>query len=182
MDALRRSLQNAPVIDRDGYQYFVHGVTDGIPLVEPAILEEVVDGFRKHVDVDAVDKLVAPEAMAIHHATALSLETGLPMVVVRKRPYGFPDEVVVSQETPYGESDLHLNGVQAGDRVLLVDDVLSSGGTIRAVCAALEEAGAELVDVIVVLRRVDGDHGELPHEVTALLDVRVDDGEVVVVD
>ncbi|WP_254768806.1 hypoxanthine/guanine phosphoribosyltransferase [Salinilacihabitans rarus] len=182
MDQLRRSLRDAPVVSRDGYDYFVHGVTDGVPPVEPAILREVVDAVRERIDFDGVDLLVAPEAMGVHHATALSLSTDVPFVVVRKRSYGFPDEVAVHQRTGYGESDFHLNGVEAGDRVVLVDDVLSSGSTIRAVSAALAEAGAEVADVVVVLERVDADPGELPHEVTSLLRVRVEDGAVEVVD
>lgn len=179
---LERSIREAPVVDRDGYEYFVHGVTDGVPAVEPAVLRAVVDGIEARVDLEAVEKIVAPESMGIHHATALSLETEIPFVVVRKRSYGFPDEVAVHQETSYGESELHVNGVEAGDAVLLVDDVLSSGGTIEAVHAALESIGADLIDVVVVLRRVDVDRGELPLEVTSLLDVRIEDGEVVVVD
>lgn len=179
---LARSLREAPVVDRDGYEYFVHGVTDGIPPVEPDVLRAVADGIRERVDLESVDKLVAPESMGIHHATALSLAADVPFVVVRKRAYGFPDEVAVHQETGYGESELYLNGVDAGDRVVLIDDVLSSGGTIRAVRDALEAADAELVDIVVVLRRVDGDHGGLSSEVTSLLDVRVEDGAVVVVD
>ncbi|WP_290813941.1 hypoxanthine/guanine phosphoribosyltransferase [Halovivax sp.] len=182
MDALRRSLRDAPVVRRDEYSYFVHGVTDGVPPLEPAILREVADGIRESVDLEGVEKIVAPEAMGIHHGTALSLATGLPLVVVRKRSYGFDGEIALHQETAYGESELYLNGVEPGDRVLLVDDVLSSGGTIRAVAAGIEEAGAALVDVVVVLERVDADHGELPREVTALLDVRVEDGRVTIVD
>ena len=180
MEQLERSLREAPVVDRDGYEYFVHGVTDGIPLVEPAVLREVAEEIQSRIDVDRVDKLVAPEAMGIHHATALSLATDVPFVVVRKRAYGFPDEIAVHQETSYGESELHVNGVEAGDRVVLVDDVLSGGDTIRAVCSAFESIGAELVDVVVVLRRTDTEREELPVEVTALLDVAVEDGRVVV--
>ncbi|MFC6718708.1 hypoxanthine/guanine phosphoribosyltransferase [Natrialbaceae archaeon GCM10025810] len=180
LEVIERSIRDAPVVDRDGYEYFVHGITDGIPRVEPSVVRAIAAGIADEVDLEAVDYLVAPEAMGIHHATALSLETDVPFVVVRKRSYGFPDEVAVHQETAYGESDLHVNGLEADDRVVLVDDVLSSGSTIRAVCAGLEEIGVDLVDVIVVLRRVDTDHGELPVDVRSLLDVRVEDGRVVV--
>ena len=182
MEALTRSLREAPVVRRGEYEYFVHGVTDGIPPLEPAILEEVAEAIRSTVDLDGVEKIVAPEAMGVHHGAALSLATGLPLVVVRKREYGFDDEVAVHQETSYGESEFYLNGVEPGDRVLLVDDVLSSGGTIRSVCAGLEQAGATIADVVVVLRRVDVDPGELPVPVTSLLDVRVEDGRVEIVD
>ncbi|MDQ2049648.1 hypoxanthine/guanine phosphoribosyltransferase [Natronolimnohabitans sp. A-GB9] len=178
LEPLADSLRDAPVVDRDGYEYFVHGVTDGVPPIEPAVLEAIADGIRERVDLTDVDTLVAPEAMGIHHGTALSLATGIPMAVVRKRSYGFQDEIAVHQETSYGESDLYLNGVEPGDRVVLVDDVLSSGGTIEAVCDALEAAEAELVDIVVVLRRVDADHADVSRSVTSLLDVRVRDGAV----
>ncbi|WP_121740900.1 hypoxanthine/guanine phosphoribosyltransferase [Natronorubrum halophilum] len=178
LEPLARSLREAPVVDRDGYEYFVHGVTDGIPPVDPAVLQAVADGIRERIDLDDIDTLVAPEAMGIHHGTALSLATGIPLVVVRKRSYGFPEEVAVHQETSYGESELYLNGVDAGDRVVLIDDVRSSGGTIEAVCDALEAVEAEVVDIVVVLRRVDADHEDAARDVTSLLDVRVRDGAV----
>ena len=182
MDHLRRSLRTAPVVERDGYEYFVHGVTDGIPPVEPAVLREIAGEIADTIDFESVDKIVAPEAMGIHHATALSLETGVPFVVVRKRAYGFPGEVAIHQETAYGESELYINGLEAGDRVVLVDDVLSSGSTIEAVCAGLEEVGVDLLECVVVLRRTDTDPPELPVDVTSLLEVRVEDGAVVIVD
>ena len=46
------------------------------------------------------------EAMGIHLATALSLETGIPFVVVRKRQYGLPGEVAVHQTTGYSQGEL----------------------------------------------------------------------------
>lgn len=182
LEPLARSLREAPVVDRDGYEYFVHGVSDGIPPLEADVLRAIAGGIRDRIDLDDVDKLVAPEAMGIHHGTALSLATDIPLVIVRKRSYGFPDEVAVHQETSYGESELYLNGVDAGDRVVLVDDVLSSGSTIEAVCDALEAVEATVVERVVVLRRVDADREGFSREVTSLLDVRVEDGEVVVLD
>ena len=182
MDALKASLRAAPVVDRNGYEYFVHGVTDGIPIVEPAVMRDVARAIAAHVDPTEFDKIVAPEAMGIHHATAVSLELDRPFVVVRKRGYGFEGERALHQETSYGEGELYLNAIDPGDRVLLVDDVRSSGGTLRAVVDGLLEVGAELVDVVVVVGRTDTDPVELPVPVTTLLEVHVEDGRVVIDD
>ena len=182
MERLKESLRDAPVVDRGDYQYFVHPVTDGLPAVDADLLREVARAIADATDLSSVDKVIAPEAMGIHHATALTLETGVPFVVARKREYGFDGEVAVHQETGYGEGELYVNNVEAGDRVVIVDDVLSTGGTLEAVCQAVESIGAELVDVVVVLRRVGEDVPDFPVEPTALVTVDVVDGEVVIVD
>ncbi len=179
MKTLKQSLRTAPLVERNGYTYFVHGVTDGIPPLEPVILREITDEIRERIDLEDVDLLVAPEAMGIHHAAALSLATGIPFVVVRKRAYGFPDEIPIHQETSYGEGELFLNHIEPSDRVVVLDDVLSSGGTLRVVLGGLEDIGAEMVACVVIIRRTDVDREPLPVEVTSLLDVRVEDGSVV---
>lgn len=181
MERLKRSLREAAVVPFDDYHYIVHPITDGIPLVEPALLEEVVAGIRAVADLERVDKIVAPEAMGIHHATALSLDTGIPFVVVRKRSYGLDGEVAVHQRTGYSEGELFINNVHPGDRVVFVDDMYSTGGTLEAVCSTLLDIGVDLVDAVVVLCRgpVEAD---LPIDVKWLLEVEVVDGEVVVHD
>jgi adenine phosphoribosyltransferase len=182
MERLRQSLREAPVVERGDYQYFVHPVTDGIPLVEADLLREVAAGVEARVDFGAVEKILAPEAMGVHHAAAVTLATDVPFVVARKRSYGFDDEVAVHQETGYGESELYVNNVHEGDRVLLLDDVYATGGTLRALCDALDAIGAELVDVVVVIHKEIEDATELPVPVTSLVRVDVVDGEVVILD
>jgi adenine phosphoribosyltransferase len=183
METLKRTLREAPVVDRGGYQYFVHPVTDCLPEVDPELLREIATEFAKRVDADAVDKIITPEAMGIHHAAALSLELDVPFVVARKRDYGFDGEVAVHQTTGYADGKLYVNSVGEGDSLLLVDDVVSTGGTVRAMCDAVAETGAELVGALAVIeRRTDDECVDLPVEVTTLLTVDVVDGEVVIVD
>lgn len=179
MELLTRSLRAAPVIAKDGYQYVVHPVTDGIPAVEPELLREIVDGIREVAALDDVERIVAPESMGIHHATALSLATDIPFTVIRKQSYGFEHEVAVHQTTGYSEGELFINGVEPGDRVLFVDDMFSTGGTFRAVHSALSDIGAELVDAVVVLKRGTTDE-DVPVEVKSLVELDVVDGEVVI--
>ncbi|KYH26869.1 hypoxanthine/guanine phosphoribosyltransferase [Halalkalicoccus paucihalophilus] len=179
MDRLVRSLESAPVVSRDGYDYFVHPVTDAIPAVEAPLLREIAEGIARVADLEGVDRILTAESMGIHHATALTLETEIPFSVARKRSYGFETEVAVHQETGYSEGELYVNGIEAGDRVLLVDDVCSTGGTLRALCGALVELGAEPTEVVVVIRRV-GDPVDLPVSLTSLVEVEIRNGAVVV--
>ncbi|MFP4632442.1 MAG: hypoxanthine/guanine phosphoribosyltransferase [Halobacteriales archaeon] len=182
MPRLRRSLHEAPVVtkhkDGDVYEYFVHPITDGVPRLEPALMREVVVGVVRSADVD-IDAIVAPEAMGIHIATAVSLAVDVPVAVARKRSYGFDGEVSVHQETGYSDGELYVNGVEAGDRVLVVDDVVSTGGTLTALDRALEGIGAEVVDVVVAIEKGEPD---VDVEYEALVRADVEDGEVVVYD
>jgi adenine phosphoribosyltransferase len=149
-------------------------------MLEPELLREVVVGIIRAADLD-VDKVVAPEAMGIHIATALTLQTDIPLVVVRKREYGLDGEVAIEKSTAYSESEMFINDIEAGDRLLIVDDFLSTGGTLRAICDALDDIGAEVVDIVVVLRKVgETALDDTPHEVKSLLDISVDRDAVTV--
>jgi adenine phosphoribosyltransferase len=180
MDRLKASLNEVPIIDKDGYFYLVHPISNGVPMLEPELLREVVVGVIRRADLD-VDKIVAPEAMGIHLATALTLQTDIPLVVVRKREYGLDGEVSIRKSTAYSQSEMFINDVDAGDRLLIVDDFLSTGGTLRGICDALDEIGAEIADIVVVLRKVgETALDDSPHEVKSLLDITVDCDSVTV--
>ena len=184
LETVKKSLIEAPVIKKGDYDYFVHPITDGIPMVEARVMEEVADAITEYANLD-VDKIVCVEAMGIHIATALSLKTGIPFVVVRKRQYGLDGEVDVHQVTGYSHGSLYINGLQKGDRVILVDDVVSTGGTMVAVLNALKSMGVDLVDVLAVMEKGKGKkkvEKATGIRVKALLKVNVRAGKVVIED
>ncbi|AAV46778.1 adenine phosphoribosyltransferase [Haloarcula quadrata] len=182
MEKLRESLHEAPIIDKDGYSYLVHPLSNGVPMLEPELLREVVVGVTRAADLD-VDKIVAPEAMGIHIATALSLQTDIPLVVIRKRSYGLDDEVPLHKTTGYSESEMFINDIEAGDDLLIVDDLLSTGGTMAAICEALDDIGADISDIVVVFRK-QGESAldDTDYDVTSLLDISVDQDGVTIHD
>ncbi|MFB6074292.1 MAG: hypoxanthine/guanine phosphoribosyltransferase [Haloarculaceae archaeon] len=184
MDRLKQSLLEAPIVEKDGYHYFVHPISDGVPMLRPELLREIVIGIIRKAELEDVDKIVTPAAMGIHISTAVSLMTDIPLVVVRKRRYGLEGEVSLSQVTGYSESEMYVNDVYAGDRVLVLDDVLSTGGTLSGLTGALEEIGADIRDIVCVIRKVGGENklDAAGYEAKTLINVDVVDGEVVVVD
>ena len=153
LDLLVESLETCPMVKRGEYNYFIHPITDGVPIVEPALLRDVCTAMIKMLDLNKVDKIVVVEAMGIHIGAVLSVMTDIPMTVMRKRVYNLPHEVAVHQSTGYSKGELYLNGVYKGDRVVIIDDVISTGGTMRALLQALEIAGAEVVDVCFAVQR-----------------------------
>jgi adenine phosphoribosyltransferase len=183
MDQLRQSLLSAPIIEKDEYQYFVHPISDGVPMLEPELLREIVIRIIRKAELENVDKIVTPAAMGIHISTALSLMTDIPLVVIRKRQYGLEEEVSLSQQTGYSESEMYINDVSEGDKVLVLDDVLSTGGTMKAILDALTHIGADVIDVVAVIKKAGQNKlDDTDYTVKTLINVTVEDSQVEIVD
>ncbi len=139
---LEKSLYEAPIVKKGDYDYVIHPITDGVPYITPELLKEVTDEMKKHIKkCGKFDRIVTMEAMGIPLATSLSLDLGIPFTIIRKRQYGLPGEVSVEQVTGYSKSKMYINGLKKGDTIILVDDVLSTGGTLKAVLYVLKEIG-----------------------------------------
>ncbi len=184
MDQLKASLLEAPIIEKNGYHYFVHPISDGVPKLDPGLLREIVIRIIRKAELERVDRIVTPAAMGIHISTAVSLMTDIPLTVIRKREYGLEGEVAIAQQTGYSENQMYINDVHEGERVLVLDDVLSTGGTLASVLEALDEIGAEVVDAVAVIKKVGGENKveDAGYHVKTLINVDVVDGEVVVDD
>lgn len=185
LDELKKSLVECPVVKKGDYFYFVHPISDGVPLVEPDLLNDIIDYIVDNYNLDLIDKIVGIESMGIPLATALSLKTGIPFVVVRKRSYGLEGECQVHQQTGYGESELFINGINKDDNILLIDDVVSTGGTLISVIKAFDRIGANLVYIIVPIEKDDGRkivEEETNYEVDTLVKIKMVDGKVTIVE
>lgn len=156
LERLKSSLINSPVIKRGDYNYFIHPISDGVPSIDPRLVEEISDYILTITDMEKIDTIVTVEAMGIPVANALSLKTGVPLTIIRKRPYFLEGEVELSQSTGYSKGVLYINGLKRGDRVIIVDDVISTGGTLIALVGALKTMGVEVLDVISVIGRGTG--------------------------
>ncbi|HMK45517.1 MAG TPA: hypoxanthine/guanine phosphoribosyltransferase [Methanocella sp.] len=176
---LKESLRSAPIVKRGTYNYFIHPISDGVPVVKPELLREVIACIVKSADLD-VDKIVTIEAMGLPIGSALSQITDIPFIIVRKRKYDLPGEIAIHQATGYSKGELYLNGINPGDRILIVDDVISTGGTLAAVLKALELAGAEVKDIVVVIERGAGKRiiRNMGYEVQTLITIDVDESGV----
>ena len=156
MEQLRASLKAAPVIWKGDYPYFIHPITDGVPRMDPAVLQAITELAQQRVNWSDVDVLLGIEAMGLPLTAPLSMATGVPLLIARKRSYGLPGEVGIDQTTGYSKGAMYLNDLKPGERVAIVDDVLSTGGTLEAVIEGVRRAGAAVTDIIAVVEKGAG--------------------------
>jgi adenine phosphoribosyltransferase len=151
-----QSLEEVRYKDREGYPYIIHQLMDGVPRVNPEMLREFVAWAKRQNIMDNATVFLAPEAMGIPLAVALSLATDIPYVVARKREYGLPGELISYCETGYSSHCIYLNDIKDTDCVVIVDDVISTGGTLTSIINSVKDLGARVEGVLCPISKGDG--------------------------
>ena len=186
LQRLKESLLAAPIIWKGDYPYFIHPLTDGVPRLDPSVLTAVVELIEDAVKWDSIDLVLGIEAMGLPLTSPLSMRNNRPQVVVRKRSYGLEGELAIDQSTGYSKGSMFLNDINKGERILIVDDVLSTGGTLDAIIQGAEALGAVIASVVVVVEKGPGLaqlQEKHPHiEISSIVRLEMDEGKVVLLD
>lgn len=114
---------------------------------------QVIDGIVDHHGRDSFDVVVGIEARGFVIAAAIAYATGVGVVPVRKAGKLPRPTHAVSYDLEYGQAtvEIHQDAIAAGDRVLVVDDVLATGGTVAATRQLIEQCGGEVVGAAMVM-------------------------------
>ena len=121
----------------------------------PKGLLKVMTMFKDQINTNGVeyDRIVGLDARGFPMAGALSAMTGKPFVMARKKGK-LPGETISTEyELEYGTDELHLqsNSVLEGDRVLVIDDVIATGGTLEAATSLVERMNGEVVGILSIM-------------------------------
>jgi adenine phosphoribosyltransferase len=116
-------------------------------LKDPSAFRTVIDAFVAAVGHGEVDQVVGIEARGFFLAAPIAYHIDAGFVPARKQGKLPAETRSVTYDLEYGTAtlELHADSVQAGDRVLIVDDVLATGGTARATVDLVEGLGATVV-------------------------------------
>lgn len=110
---------------------------------QPDILRELGKLFAAKV-TPGVDRIAGAELGAVALAAATAMECGKPFVIIR------------NQKKDYGTSKLVEGTLKPGEKVLIVEDVLTTGGQVLEAAKSLENAGAKIEKIIAVIDRLEG--------------------------
>jgi adenine/guanine phosphoribosyltransferase-like PRPP-binding protein len=143
---------------KDTYQYLI------LPFesrMVPRFLRAIVQGlsYLLYDELDRTDTILLPEAKAFL-LTPLALDLGIDAVAIRKRDYKLPYQITFTQTKAYQDgakgSFMHCVALKKDDRHFLLEDTISSGGTVIGIVNELKKKGYELVGIGSVYERGDG--------------------------
>lgn len=115
-------------------------------LMNHAAFAATIDRFADEFANQGIEVIAAAEARGFLFAAPLALRLGVGMVPIRK-PGKLPyQKHSYSYELEYGTDtlEMHIDGIEAGQNVLVVDDLLATGGTVQACCEMIEACNAKI--------------------------------------
>jgi adenine phosphoribosyltransferase len=162
------------VIGKGGrtFEFFPTSITDNIPPLHPAVSRAICLLSRFHLEhVPEATLGVGEEDRGAMIISDILLSYELPRTLARWTPTGAPGEIQVPLSNEYiqeGQARIFLNGVRPGDRVILIDDLISTGGTLVALIDAVRAAGAVILEVLTIGEKTENGGREFLKRKTGL--------------
>jgi adenine phosphoribosyltransferase len=146
---LKKLIRDIPDFPKPGILF-----RDITPLLSsPKAFSYVISEFAKAIQSEHCSAIVAIESRGFIFGAALALREGLPFVPVRK-PGKLPAEVMsveYSLEYGSGQLEIHKDALKPGDRIVIIDDLLATGGTAKGAMDLVKLLGAEPVLFLCVI-------------------------------
>lgn len=141
---LRNAIRNVPDFPKAGIQFKDITPVLADPKLFSACIDLLIDGFKP----GQIDTVVGIDARGFIFASAAALRLNAGFVPVRKKgklPYDTHEQ---SYDLEYGSNTIaiHTDAVKPGSRVLLIDDLLATGGTAEAAAMLLQKVGAKILE------------------------------------
>lgn len=113
----------------------------------------IIDGWKERYEDQKIDSIVGADARGFIFGSALAYAMELPIVLVRKKGKLPHTTIAEDYDLEYGTDtlEMHIDALQKDDRVVVVDDLLATGGTMLATARLVEKLEAEIVEITCVV-------------------------------
>lgn len=142
IDEIKNAIRNIPDYPKPGIQF--KDITTAIK--QPEIFKKITDLFVQYYQDKQIDYIIGIESRGFIFASALAYLLGCGFVPIRKSGKLPADVITQEYELEYGKDriEIHTDALEKGDRVLIIDDLLATGGTTLAAAELVKKTNAEI--------------------------------------
>ncbi len=148
MKELIKCFDNRPIVKLRRTNYIVNPLLDHHPETRYELVKDAVQELSKMTSFSKADKIVAEEDRGGYVAAILAYKLKKSLAMVKWNPIDLEGQFVINFRNSYTHGKMYLYGVKPGDKVILVEDLIDSGGTIISMIKLLRKAKVEILDVI----------------------------------
>jgi adenine phosphoribosyltransferase len=156
MTDLKQFIRDIPDFPRPGILF-----RDIAPLLENGeAFQSALEHFHDILKDEQIDKIVGIESRGFIFGSPLANKLGVGFVMARKQGKLPGDKIAVSYDLEYGTNtiEMHNDSIREGERILIIDDVLATGGTADATISLVEQLGGKIVGLafLIELKFLEG--------------------------
>jgi phosphoribosyl-AMP cyclohydrolase len=136
------------------YDFRLSSIAEHIPPPSPRTLSWIANEINDRTS-DEIDKVVILEALGLPIGILIAQIKGKPLAIIRKKPFGTNDYLLdkVEYSSGYEKGIYYIYGVKKGERILIIDDMISTGGTLISLIDSLQKKGVKIVDVACIMEK-----------------------------
>lgn len=153
MKNLIDAFDNRPLVPVKDRNFIINPLTDHVPFTSYELLEDAVLELAKLTDYSKATKLLGEEERGGFITVLMAYHLKKPFGMVKWNPIGLEGQISIDFRNAYADGKLYLNGVEKGDKVIIVEDMIDSGGTMISMIKLLEMAEVEILDIVVIAEK-----------------------------
>lgn len=146
------------ILNLENNRYVINPLTDHEPYTTCEMLETAIQTYHIIGDFTQATKLIWEEDRWGFLTALMSYNTGLPFGLVKWNPIDYEGQMSIDFRNAYTSGKMYLNGVSKWDKVIIIEDLIDTGGTVIGLIELLQQSEIEVIQVLALAAKYEN-HG-----------------------
>lgn len=155
MKELIRAFNNQPLVKIKNRNYIINPLLDHAPETSYELMKDVVAELTKITALTRSNKIIGEEDRGGYIAALMAYKNKKSLAMVKWNPCGLKGNLGINFRNAYTNGKMYVHGIRKGEDVILMEDIIDSGGTLIAMIKLLRKSGVTICDVVAIAEKIE---------------------------
>jgi len=155
MKEIIKAFDKQPLIKIEDRNYIINPLLDHAPETGYKLMRDVVIELTKITELARANKIVGEEDRGGYIAALMAYKNKKSLAMVKWNPGGLKGDLSINFRNAYTNGKMYVHGIKKGEDVILVEDIVDSGGTLIAMINLLKKSGVNIRDVVAIAEKIE---------------------------